>query len=84
MLQERYGYAREQAEQEIDRRLQEYGDKTGRVVARHTYHITGETPWKDPRPPLRLIVPALGIRISTTVDFSSSRTGIDNSAGAAI
>jgi uncharacterized protein YjbJ (UPF0337 family) len=33
VLQERYGYAREQAEQEIDRRLQEYGDKTGRVVA---------------------------------------------------
>lgn len=28
-------------------------------------HITGETPWKDPWPPLRLIVPALGTRIST-------------------
>src|SRR5918996_2096661 len=30
-----------------------------------TRQITGETPWKDPWPPLRLIVPALGIRIST-------------------
>ncbi len=29
LLQERYGYAREQAEQEIERRLQEYDDKTG-------------------------------------------------------
>jgi uncharacterized protein YjbJ (UPF0337 family) len=34
LLQERYGYTREQAEQEIERRLQEYGDKTARVVAR--------------------------------------------------
>src|SRR5439155_23747625 len=34
LLQERYGYTREQAEQEVERRLQEYGDKTGRVVAR--------------------------------------------------
>jgi uncharacterized protein YjbJ (UPF0337 family) len=33
LLQERYGYTREQAEQEIERRLQEYGDKTGGVVA---------------------------------------------------
>ena len=34
LIQERYGYTREQAEQEIERHLQEYGDKTGRVVAR--------------------------------------------------
>ena len=33
MIQERYGYTREQAEQEIERRLQEYGDKTGGAVA---------------------------------------------------
>ena len=34
LIQERYGYTREQAEQEIERRLQEYGDKTVSVVAR--------------------------------------------------
>jgi uncharacterized protein YjbJ (UPF0337 family) len=34
LLQERYGYTREQAEQDVERRLQEYGDKTARVVAR--------------------------------------------------
>jgi uncharacterized protein YjbJ (UPF0337 family) len=34
LLQERYGYTREQAEQEIERRLQEYGDKTGGAVGR--------------------------------------------------
>ena len=33
LIQERYGYAREQAEQEVERRLQEYGDKTGGAVA---------------------------------------------------
>jgi uncharacterized protein YjbJ (UPF0337 family) len=33
LLQERYGYTREQAEQEIEHRLQEYGDKVGGVVA---------------------------------------------------
>jgi uncharacterized protein YjbJ (UPF0337 family) len=32
-IQERYGYTREQAEQEVERRLQEYGDKTGGAVA---------------------------------------------------
>jgi uncharacterized protein YjbJ (UPF0337 family) len=32
LLQEKYGYTREQAEQEIDRRLQEYGDKVAGVV----------------------------------------------------
>jgi uncharacterized protein YjbJ (UPF0337 family) len=32
LIQERYGYTREQAEQEVERRLQEYGDKTGGVV----------------------------------------------------
>ena len=34
LLQERYGYSRAQAEEEVERRLQEYGDKTGRIVAR--------------------------------------------------
>jgi uncharacterized protein YjbJ (UPF0337 family) len=34
LIQERYGYAREQAEQEVERRLQEYGDKTGGAVGR--------------------------------------------------
>src|SRR6476620_3711979 len=33
LLQERYGYTREQAEQEVERRLQEYDDKTGGAVA---------------------------------------------------
>jgi uncharacterized protein YjbJ (UPF0337 family) len=34
LIQERYGYTREQAEQEVKRRLEEYDDKTDRVVAR--------------------------------------------------
>jgi uncharacterized protein YjbJ (UPF0337 family) len=34
LLQERYGYDREQAEQEVEQHLQEYSDKTSRVVAR--------------------------------------------------
>ena len=33
LIQERYGYTREQAEQEIERRLQEYGDKTAGAIA---------------------------------------------------
>lgn len=33
LLQERYGYAREQAEQEFERRLEEYGDNPLRAVA---------------------------------------------------
>jgi hypothetical protein len=33
LLQERYGFAREHAEQEVERHLQEYSDKTGGVVA---------------------------------------------------
>jgi uncharacterized protein YjbJ (UPF0337 family) len=33
LIQERYGYSREQAEQEVERRLQEYADKTGGAVA---------------------------------------------------
>ena len=33
LLQERYGYTREQAEEEIEWRLQEYGDRTAGVVA---------------------------------------------------
>jgi uncharacterized protein YjbJ (UPF0337 family) len=32
LLQERYGYSREQAEQEVERRLQEYGGKIRRAV----------------------------------------------------
>jgi uncharacterized protein YjbJ (UPF0337 family) len=32
LLQERYGYTREQAAQDVEQRLQEYSDKTGRVV----------------------------------------------------
>ena len=38
-LQERYGYTREQAEQEIERRFQEYNDKAGAALP----------PWR-PRP----------------------------------
>ena len=33
LLQEKYGYTREKAEQEIERRFQEYGDKTAGLVA---------------------------------------------------
>jgi uncharacterized protein YjbJ (UPF0337 family) len=33
LIQERYGYTREQAEQDVERRLQEYGDKTDGAVA---------------------------------------------------
>jgi len=33
LLQEKYGYTRKQAEQEIDRRLQVYGDKVAGIVA---------------------------------------------------
>src|SRR5919106_2651279 len=36
LIQERYGYAREQAEQEVERRLEEYGDKTGGAVGSMT------------------------------------------------
>ena len=32
LLQERYGYSREQAEQEVERRLQQYGHKIGKAV----------------------------------------------------
>ena len=32
LLQERYGYSREQAEQEVERRLQQYGHKIGNAV----------------------------------------------------
>ena len=34
LIQERYGYARDRAEQEVEERLQDYGDKTGESVAR--------------------------------------------------
>ena len=33
LIQEKYGYTREQAEQEVERRLQEYGAKTDGAVA---------------------------------------------------
>jgi uncharacterized protein YjbJ (UPF0337 family) len=33
LIQERYGYTHEQAEQEIERRFQEYGDKTAGAIA---------------------------------------------------
>jgi uncharacterized protein YjbJ (UPF0337 family) len=33
LIQERYGYTREQAQQEIERRLQDYDDKTREAVA---------------------------------------------------
>src|SRR4029077_2648704 len=36
LLQERYGYAREQAEQEVGRRLQEFDDRTGGAIASMT------------------------------------------------
>src|SRR5215510_12022874 len=36
LLQEKYGYTREQAEQEVERRLEEYGDKVAGVVANVT------------------------------------------------
>ena len=32
LIQERYGYTREQAEQEVERRLQDYGDKTAGAI----------------------------------------------------
>jgi uncharacterized protein YjbJ (UPF0337 family) len=34
LVQQRYGYTRERAQQEVDRRLQEYGEKTPGVTAR--------------------------------------------------
>jgi uncharacterized protein YjbJ (UPF0337 family) len=36
LIQERYGYAREEAEQEVDRRLGVYGDRMGGAVATMT------------------------------------------------
>jgi uncharacterized protein YjbJ (UPF0337 family) len=36
LVQEKYGYARDHAEQEVERRFKEYGDKTGGVVAKVT------------------------------------------------
>ena len=33
LVQERYGYAREHAEHEVERRFKEFGDKTGEAVA---------------------------------------------------
>ena len=36
LVQEKYGYARDHAEQEVERRLKEFGDKTGGAVATMT------------------------------------------------
>ena len=36
LVQERYGYAREHAEQEVERRFKEYGDKAGGAVTNMT------------------------------------------------
>jgi uncharacterized protein YjbJ (UPF0337 family) len=36
LVQEKYGYARDQAEQEVDRHFKEYADKTGGAVANMT------------------------------------------------
>ena len=36
LVQEKYGYARDHAEQEVERRFKEFGDKTGGVVANMT------------------------------------------------
>ena len=36
LVQEKYGYARDRAEQEVERRLKEYGDKTAGAVANMT------------------------------------------------
>jgi len=36
LVQEKYGYAREHAEQEVERRFKEFGDKTGGAVANVT------------------------------------------------
>ena len=36
LVQEKYGYAREHAEQEVERRFKEFGDKTGGTVANIT------------------------------------------------
>jgi uncharacterized protein YjbJ (UPF0337 family) len=36
LVQEKYGYARDHAEQEVERRLKEFGDKTSGVVANIT------------------------------------------------
>jgi uncharacterized protein YjbJ (UPF0337 family) len=36
LVQQRYGYTRERAQQEVDRRLQEHGQKTSGVTARVT------------------------------------------------
>jgi len=38
LVQEKYGYAREHAEQEVERRFKEFGDKTGGAVA----HVTAK------------------------------------------
>src|SRR3989337_2005745 len=36
LVQEKYGYARDHAEQEVERRFKEFGDKTGGAVANMT------------------------------------------------
>jgi uncharacterized protein YjbJ (UPF0337 family) len=41
LLQQRYGYTRERAQQEVDRRLQEYGEQTAGVAATVTSAAQG-------------------------------------------
>jgi uncharacterized protein YjbJ (UPF0337 family) len=41
VLQQRYGYTRERAQQEVDRRLQEYGEQTAGVAATVTSAAQG-------------------------------------------
>jgi uncharacterized protein YjbJ (UPF0337 family) len=41
LIQERYGYTREQAEQEVERRLQEYGDKAVRSISAKARELGG-------------------------------------------
>ena len=41
VLQQRYGYPRERAQQEVDRRLQEYGEQTAGLAATATSAVQG-------------------------------------------
>src|SRR5262249_32911650 len=65
LIQERYGYAREQAEQEVERRLQEYGDKTGGAGGRIT--AKGREEWGACR--------KKGNQAATRVRAEGERTG---------
>ena len=50
LLQERYGYTREQAALDVERRLREYGDKTGRLLAacRSRHESSARLPRRKP------------------------------------